>query len=79
MLESSYLVSPVCHNPTPSSRGCLGCFHFPFQRGVTFNFSDLFLVGGWFANPPEKYAQVKLDHETPNIRGEKLKMFETTT
>ena len=24
----------------------------------------------------EKYAQVKLDHETPNIRGEKKEMFE---
>ena len=27
------------------------------------------LVGGW-TNPFEKYAQVKLDHETPGIRDE---------
>jgi len=25
------------------------------------------LVGGWFTNPFEKYATVKLDHETPRI------------
>ena len=34
-------------------------------------------VGGW-TNPPEKYAQVKLDHESPGI-GVKIKIFETTT
>ena len=30
------------------------------------NFICSKLVGGWFTNPFEKYAQVKLDHETPN-------------
>ena len=36
------------------------------------------LVGGW-TNPSEKYAQVKLDHETPGIGMKIQKMFETTT
>ena len=38
-----------------------------------------FLVGGW-TNPFEKYAQVKLDHETPRI-GVKVKKYisKTTT
>ena len=34
----------------------------------------VYLAGVW-TNPFEKYAQVKLDHETPNIRGENSKTY----
>ena len=47
----------------------------PFTVPQNTNLSNL--IGGW-TNPSEKYAQVKLDHETPN-RDETKKIFETTT
>ena len=34
------------------------------------------LVGGWFTNPFEQNAQVKLDHETPRIGVKITKIFE---
>ena len=42
---------------------------FPFQL---VDFSDDILVGWFFSKPIEKYAQVKLDHESPGI-GVKIK------
>ena len=38
------------------------------ETGIIYIY--IYLVGGFNFNPFEKYAQVKLDHETPNIRGE---------
>ena len=38
-----------------------------WSSNVMVSVQSTFLVGGW-TNPFEKYAQVKLDHETPGIR-----------
>ena len=53
--------------------GSLRRVFFIFEKLRCLETTTFFvLVGGFFTHPFEKYAQVKLDHETPRF-GEKIK------
>ena len=57
--EQKQPLDSSCSSASPGQQSPKGTDPFTVPQNTN-------LVGGWFTKPSEKYAQVKLDHETPN-------------